>query len=233
MTDMKTRIKRLIHKVAPYAFAPPQGDEGIAKVGHRNYVGGLWDEIGQLQFDFLVSHGLKPQHRLLDIACGSLRLGVKAIPYLEPEHYLGIDKEAGLIQAGLEKELDAKVRDAKKPAFVVSSSFEFEKLPRTADYAIAQSLFTHLPPPLIDLCFQKLRPCLEDDGVFFATFSPSRRKMKNLDQPHDHARFGYTQAEMCEFGERSGFRARYIGNWKHPRGQVMVEYRKKLGPAVG
>jgi hypothetical protein len=225
---MKKLIKRLIHKVSPLAFLAPHGEAGIAKVGHRSYVGGMWDEIGQLQFDFLVSRGLKADHRLLDIACGALRLGVKAIPYLEPSNYLGIDKEAGLIQAGLETELDPKLREAKQPAFVVSSSFEFEKLGRKPDFAIAQSLFTHLPPPLIELCFQKLRPCLADDGVFFATFFESRRAVKNPDEPHDHARFAYTQAEMCGFGERNGFTARYIGDWNHPRDQVMVEYRKHL-----
>src|SRR5689334_15595174 len=83
----------------------PQGAEGVKKLGHRTYVGGLWDELGQLQFDFLVNNGLKPQHYLLDIACGSLRAGVHFIPYLEVGHYLGIDKEEDLIQAGIEQEL--------------------------------------------------------------------------------------------------------------------------------
>ena len=32
---------------------------------HRRFVGGLWDEIGQLQFDFMTSRGLMPGSKLL------------------------------------------------------------------------------------------------------------------------------------------------------------------------
>ncbi len=104
---MKSTLKRIVRKMATlFPFLDPQGDRGIAKRGHRGYVGGMWEEIGKLQFDFLLCKGLKPDSHLLDIACGSLRLGVKAIPYLERSHYLGIEKESGLVKAGLEKELD-------------------------------------------------------------------------------------------------------------------------------
>ena len=48
---------------------------------HRRAVGGLWDEIGLLQRDFLIDHGLKRNHFLLDIRCGPLRGGVTIIPY--------------------------------------------------------------------------------------------------------------------------------------------------------
>lgn len=223
---MKSILKRIIRIVAPFAFLDPEGDRGIAKRGHRGYVGGMWEEIGKLQFDFLLSKGLRPDSHLLDIACGSLRLGVKAIPYLERSHYLGIEKESGLVKAGLEIELGPELREEKQPNIVISSSFEFEKLGQKADFAIAQSLFTHLPSSLIDLCFKNLHPWLEDDGVFYATFFETRRRINNPQTPHDHGHFAYTQAEMRGFGETSGFTADYIGDWNHPRDQVIVEYRK-------
>jgi hypothetical protein len=31
---------------------------------------------------------------------------------------------------------------------------------------------------------------------------------------------------MMEFGTAEGWSAEYIGNWNHPRDQVMVVYRK-------
>ena len=34
-----------------------------------------------LQFDYLVEHGLKPGHRMLDIGCGNLRAGWRFIDY--------------------------------------------------------------------------------------------------------------------------------------------------------
>lgn len=223
---MKSRLTGIVRKIVPLAFHDPEGDEGIKKRGHRGYVGGLWNEIGQLQFDFLLHKGLKSDHFLLDIACGSLRLGVKAIPYLEPSHYLAVEKEAGLVKAGLEEELDKKIRDEKQPNIIISDSFEFEKLGRKANFAIAQSLFSHLPPSLIHLCFKKLHPCLEDEGLFYATYFRVDDKIKNPNKPHDHGYFAYTKEEMIEFGESNSFSANYIGDWNHPRSQVMVEYRK-------
>jgi len=223
---MKSALKRIIRKVAPFAFLGAEGDSGIAKRGHRGYVGAMWEEIGKLQFDFLLSKGLRPDNFLLDIACGSLRLGVKAVPYLERSHYLGIEKEKGLVNAGLEKELDSKLRKEKQPNIVISDSFEFEKLGQKADFAIAQSLFTHLPPSLINLCFKKLYPYLDDDGVFYATYFRTDRKSSKPKKPHDFGVFAYTQDEMCGFGETNGFTANYIGDWNHPRNQVIVEYKR-------
>lgn len=222
----KVRKIKIVRKIAPFMFIAPQGERGIAKKGHRGYVGGLWEEMGDLQFNFLLSMGLKPDMYLLDIACGSLRLGVKAIPYLECSHYLGIEKESILVKAGLEKELDPKIRVEKQPNIIISDSFEFNKLGQRADFAIAQSLFTHLPPSLINSCFSKLNPWLKEDGIFYATFFEAKQKINNPNKPHDHASYGYTQAEMCAFGETNGFNYNYIGNWNHPRNQVIVEYRK-------
>ena len=117
--DLKTIVKNnpLVQWAVRGKTSPPEtfddmhGPEGIKKAGHRQYVGGYWDEIGRLQFEYLVSQGLRPHHYLLDIACGALRAGIHFIPYLEPGHYLGIDKEADLIQAGTEKELNPEVRE--------------------------------------------------------------------------------------------------------------------------
>ncbi|NOZ12195.1 MAG: hypothetical protein GXO69_00945 [Acidobacteria bacterium] len=223
---MKSMLKGLIKKVVPIDFLNPEGEQGIKKRGHREYVGGMWDEIGQLQFDFLLRKGLKPDSFLLDIACGSLRLGVKVIPYLQASHYLGIEKEGSLVKAGLENELDPALRAEKEPNIVISDSFEFEKFEKKADFAIAQSLFTHLSPALITLCFRKLYLYLQDDGVFYATYFETDRKIKNPKKSHAHAIFSYTQEEMIDFGEMNGFTADYIGNWNHPRNQVIVEYKK-------
>jgi hypothetical protein len=217
---------RIVRKLFPLAFLDPEGDKGIQKKGHRDYVGGHWEEIGNLQFEFLKSRGLQPDSYLLDIACGSLRLGVKAIPYLAPEHYLALEKESGLVAAGFENELDKDIRAEKRPRIEISSAFEFSKLAQHADFAIAQSLFSHLPPDLITLCFTNLHPWMADDGAFYATYFEVEKPRKNAKKPHDHGYFAYTKSQMLSFGEANGYTANYIGNWNHSRGQVMVEYRK-------
>ncbi len=225
--SIRPRWLTALRRLWRFGSLPPQGSEGIEILGHRGYVGGMWDEIGRLQFDFLVARGLVPQSVLLDVACGSLRLGTQVIPYLEPGHYLGIEKEEGLVRAGLEKELDPRVLAQKRPEIVISSEFEFERFGRTADFAIAQSLFTHLPARRICLCLRKLMPALAANGRFYATFFECERPVRNPRNPHDHGFFRYTRADMLAFGRDAGFTAEYLGEWSHPRGQVMVEYRPR------
>lgn len=217
---------KAVRKVFPLAFLEPEGGRGIRKIGHRAYIGGLWEEIGSLQFNFLLAKGLRPEHYLLDIACGSLRLGVKAIPYLEPGHYLGIEKESGLLAAGLTNELDQHVRAQKQPRLEISETFEFERFGERVDFAIAQALFCHLPPSMIADCFRQLYPVLRHGGVFYATYFQVEAPMLNPERPHAHGYFAYTVDEMMEFGRVHGYEPNYIGDWRHPRGQVMVEYRK-------
>jgi hypothetical protein len=222
---MLSAIKKRVRIAFPNLFLQPEGDAGVLIAGHRKYIGGAWEEIGKLQFDFLVAQGMLPTHYLLDIACGSFRLGVKAIPYLEQGHYLGIEKEKSLIDAGVSKEIGPRNMAEKRPELLVSSQFEFERFSKRPDYAIAQSLFTHLTPELIDLCFKKLRPVMKENTRFFATYFLKSPGFKNPTKSHDHGFFAYSEEEMMGFGTSNGFDATYIGDWNHPRKQVIVEYR--------
>ncbi len=60
-----------------------------AAVGSRTHE--RWLALGQMQFDYLIEHGLRPGHRMLDIGCGNLRGGWRFIDHLDTGHYYGID----------------------------------------------------------------------------------------------------------------------------------------------
>ena len=66
--------------------------EAVDAGRHRQVVGGLWDEMGALQLNFLKDQGMAPRDVLLDIGCGTLRLGRLAIDYLDPGNYWGADR---------------------------------------------------------------------------------------------------------------------------------------------
>lgn len=83
--------------------------------------------------------------------------GVRFIPYLNRGNYLGIEKEGRLVKMGIAKELGQALYAGKAPEFVISSGFEFEKFSRKPDFALAQSLFTHLRLNDIELCLGNLR----------------------------------------------------------------------------
>lgn len=192
--------------------------------GHRESVGGFWEEMGTLQFDFLEQQGLQPHHFFLDIACGSLRGGVRFIDYLEPWRYLGLDKEEELILAGIYHELGMMAYEEKRPRFVISDSFEFDLFHARADYAVAISLFTHLPAALIEVCFWRLRKSMSKGGRFYATFFESMEEVENPAAPSDDVNFYYTRDQMLSFGQDSNWTAEYVGDWGDPELQKAVVY---------
>jgi len=215
------------------AIEPKQGEgeAGIKRVGHRTYVGGMWNEIGKLQFDFLVDQGLQRSDCFLDIACGSLRGGVHFIQYLDAGNYLGIDKESKLIELGVQNELGKEMADIKKPQFVVSDTFEFHDFTKKPQYSLAHSLFTHLNSEDVSLCLANLRNFVEPGHILFATFRDrwsggvlAGITSANLRKSESHTSFKYSKRDMTTMGKRHEWKATYIGNWKHPRNQVMMNY---------
>jgi hypothetical protein len=199
----------------------------IHQMGHRKFVGGdgpFWEEIARLQFEFLVSRGLKPSDQFVDIGCGSLRGGHRFIEFLEPANYHGIDKYIELIVYGVSTELGTEMYQRKMPRFVVSDQFEFAKFGSNFTFAIAQSLFTHLNGAAIMDCLNKLSDVADLRCRVFSTFFEAMTPQLNPPHSHSHAAFVYTRNEMEAFGSASGWQPNYIGEWGHPRGQRMIEY---------
>ena len=201
---------------------------------HRGYVGSMWEEIGKVQIDFMVSQGLKPDDVFVDVACGSLRAGCHFISYLNPENYLGLDHHRWLIEAGLKHELPKPVRKEKRPEFVISDAFEFGKFTKRPKLGLAQSLFSHLTPDDIHLCLTNLKDAMQPGGHFYATFVPNGVMLGRHENPAESAddlTFEYEAEDILKIGREIGWQARYIGDWGHPRGQEMLEFTQPEGRA--
>lgn len=197
--------------------------ELIKQAGHRNFVGGQWGKIGRLQFDFLVSQGLEPDHVFLDVGCGALRGGRHFIKYLDPGNYLGIDLHQELLDAGAEKEVGEEMMEEKRPELIASSDFEFERFAKRPDFALAQSLFTHLNPDDISHCLRKLSAVANPGCVFWTTFRTGDSS-NNPEQSGSKLPFRYSPEELASYGAESGWDTHFHGEWGHPRGQVMMRF---------
>jgi SAM-dependent methyltransferase len=214
------------------------GGSSTADDWHRTAVGGAWEQVGQLQFDFLVGQGLAPEHHLLDVGCGSLRGGVHFIGHLQPGHYFGVDANARLLAAGRAELQQAGLSD-RRPTLVVDREFEFGKLERQSfDFALAQSLFTHLPFNRIMRCVAEVDRVLAPGGRFYATFFanpgprlrtdsiPVRTDM-SVDVYLDRDPFYYDPDLFSWLCEGSDLVCEYLGDWKHPREQHMMVFTKR------
>jgi cyclopropane fatty-acyl-phospholipid synthase-like methyltransferase len=103
------------------------------------------------------------------VGCGALRLGSLAIPFLDPGHYCGIDAYEPLLRTG--KRLMTELGIEKPFATLVSSDLNFEEFNLKFDFAIAQSVFTHMSRAQIRQCVHNLRPVMEPGGVLLFTYT--------------------------------------------------------------
>ena|SRR5581483_8438864 len=197
---------------------------------HRAVVGGMWDEIGALQFRFLKEQGLGPSHRLLDIGCGCLRGGIHFVPYLKSGHYYGIDVNRSLIEAG-KRELAALGCGDKNAHLLVDDQFAFDRFGAEFDFALAVSVFTHLHGNHIGVCLKKVRRVLAPDGRLFASFFEAPEPVYLQDLAHqpgdivthaDRDPYHYSLEEMAGLAKFANLSVKLMGNWGHPRGQYML-----------
>ena len=188
-------------------------------------VGGMWEEIGKLQFDFLVNNSLQPNHRLLDIGCGTLRGGRHFIKYLKAEKYSGIDISPKTIEYGKQLVKQEGLAE-KQPRLLVSNNKDLtfrEFDGEIFDYLLAQSVFTHLKPESIYECFQNIGRIMSQDSVFFFTFKEaSEFKQTGLKD------FCYPFSFFQSLADKYGFNLMDLsGEYKHPRGQRTAMLSKK------
>lgn len=201
-----------------------------------------WDAIGRLQYDFLVSEGLAPEHYMLDVGCGMLRGGEHFISYLQPGHYFGIDMNAGALAQG-EARLEREGITGKRPTLVARSDFAVGGLGQSFDFALAQSVFTHLPFNSIIRCLAEVGPVLRPGGRFFATFFASPGPRMRIEpmlitadykiKVHlDRDPYYYDPSLFSWLCEGSSLSVEHRGEWGHPRSQQMLIFTKQ-GPSSG
>src|SRR5690606_31306629 len=102
------------------------------------------------------------------------------------------------------------------------------------DFAIAQSVFTHLPWNAIVRCLSEIKKVLAPAGNFFTTFFEDEDG-SHITAPILHTRGGvltysdkdpyhYSVEVFKEIASRIKMQVEYIGEWNHPRDQRMMVF---------
>tara|TARA_B110000046_G_C13017391_1_gene409482 strand:+ start:3284 stop:3910 length:627 start_codon:yes stop_codon:yes gene_type:complete len=143
----------------------------------------FWHDSADWQFNALTNYGLKSHHKLLDVGCGPLRLGLKAIEFLEDGNYCGVDAYKKYIDLG--DNLTAYLEIKNKYQTIHTTLFEFDKFNLKFDYAFAQSVVTHLSPEQIKLCLSNMKKVMNKGGQFLFTYNthPYSRGILYYDLP--------------------------------------------------
>lgn len=171
----------------------------------------------------LLGQGMTPQDHLLDIGCGSLRLGHKAVPFLYPGHYWGTDASLALMRHGRLTELPDPAR-LPEDHLVEDATFAFPGIPDTITLAIAFGVFTHLPHADLATALTNLRRFPNLRAALFTTFlsdaPTSTRQPDGVVTHPDRPPYHVPEATVALTVRKAGFTPTRLPTLL-PRGQVL------------
>lgn len=189
-TDKDSKIEKFRSLYEQNEFLPAYSKHTDLRVeaDPHQAIGGEWETHGVLQRDFLIDQGLKPEHRFLDLGCGTGRLARKIVPYLDFGGYTGADiSPLALAHA---KSLSIEERWAQRtPRFFLIDTADGTLNAINGhgpfEFIWAHSVFTHLPPDAIESIVGSLDSVLA--GMFLFTYkrgeSPERTGLKQWRYP--------------------------------------------------
>jgi SAM-dependent methyltransferase len=185
---------------------------------YRAYVGPPedYDLISAMTFNLLTTLGLRQHHSLLDVGCGSLRIGRLLIPYLNRGKYFGVEPAEWLVAEGIKQELGDAVVQIKRPTFFFTNSPDIVVQAKVSfDFALAQSIFSHCGLDLISGWLSAISRSLADNAVLVATFLPGDEDSKQTGWVYPDC-VNYRPATLEWAAAQSNLRFEIL-DWKHPR----------------
>jgi SAM-dependent methyltransferase len=180
-----------------------------------------WLALGQLQFDYLAGHGLKPDTRMLEIGCGNLRAGRLFIDYLDAGHYYGLDISPDILLAAQQVVTDNGLQ-AKLPHLTLVRDLRLDFLPDGQfDVVHAHSVFSHSPVWVIDECLAHVGRVMAPGGFFDFTFD----RTEGAEHQVLREDFYYRTQTLTDLARRHGFQATFMDDWEtlpHDQSKIRV-----------
>ncbi len=194
-----------------------RGDEGA--VGSRTRES--WLKAGQVQFDYLVSHGLKPGMRMLEIGCGNLRAGRLFIEHLDAGDYYGIDISPDILPAAQRTLAEAGLQH-KLPHLTLVQDLKLEFLPAGYfDVVHAHSVFSHSPAEVIGECLAHAGRVMKPGGFFDFTFDRTEGTEHHVLRED----FCYRTETLGALAGRHGLAGQFMTDWEelpHPQSKLRI-----------
>jgi hypothetical protein len=190
-----------------------------AAVGSKRH--GRWLALGEMQFDYLLEHGLRPEHRMLEIGCGNLRAGRLFIDHLDVGNFYGIDISPDILFAAQ----DTLVRYglvAKLPHLTPVRDLQLAFLPEEHfDVVHAHSVFSHSPLSVIEECFASVGRIMKPDAFFDFTFDRTEGKEHSVLRED----FYYRTETLLDLATRHGLHGRFMEDWElrpHKQSKIRI-----------
>lgn len=209
--------------------------EGVAP-GSRHYrafIGATqtYDIFAHMQFSLMTLLGLRQEHTLLDIGCGSLRAGKLFLVYLLPDRYFGIEPEQWLVEEGIANEIGRELAARKRPKFQYSAEFPCSSFGVQFDFIIAQSIFSHASEAQIRKCLAEARASMKNTSMFAASFVEGNEDYAGTEWVYPGT-IRYRAKTIERFAKEAGLDCRRL-DWFHIGGQAwFVFFEPGLEPGI-
>ncbi|XP_041019814.1 uncharacterized protein LOC121261476 [Juglans microcarpa x Juglans regia] len=167
------QFKGISHYEGPEAnnhTALPCPGELLVEEHHSNY-GEPWAG-GRDVFEFLAqSTHLTPDSRVLEIGCGTLRVGQHFVRYLNSEHYNCLERDELSLMAAFRYELPSQGLLYKRPLIVKGEDMDLTRFSGLVyDLIYASAVFLHIPDNLVWTGLERLARQLKPyDGRIFVS----------------------------------------------------------------
>jgi SAM-dependent methyltransferase len=197
-----------------------------AQVAVGSKTNDAWLQVGETQFEYLVSHGLGRDMRMLDIGCGNLRGGRLFIDHLDAGNYWGLDISPEILLAATDTVAEYELQ-SKVPRLSLVRDLKLEFLPEAAfDVVHAHSVFSHSPIEVIRECLASVGRVLAPHGFFDFTYNATEGREHHV----LHEDFYYRTQTLIDLAARHGLEARPLRDWREIHAQSKLRLTKVAGP---
>ncbi len=179
-----------------------------------------YDLLSAMQFNLLTALGMREDHTLLDIGCGSLRGGKLSIAYLLPNKYYGIEPEQWLLEEGIESEIGKDLIKLKRPTFSHDRNFTLSAFDQKFDFILAQSIFSHTSPSQIKRCLTEAKKVMKPSSIFVATFLEGDANYLGEEWVYPGC-VTFTAEFIADLVQQQGLVCKPL-QWHHPNGQSWI-----------
>ena len=183
-------------------------------------VGGSFDALGEIEKELLKSLGLRPEHTLVDVGCGSGRLVKALVPYLTQGIVLGTD---------VVQELLDYARQGCPPhwRFTLVEDIRIPYADNCAEFACFFSVFTHLLHEETYCYLLEAQRVVRPGGRIVFSFLEFEHNWPIFESTYQGIRNGGTNVHLNTFISRDAIQA-----WAKHLGMTVAALRDATDPFI-